>query len=397
MMDSKKLFNIDWLTVYCNEPYYPRNAEYYRQCGYYVEVRDYGTPHFKEMFTICDERQRPLIEVRRDPKSLRGQGGVFQEGDCHLRLSNRSCYMQRPIEWLRGFLLKHGYMFNSVSRIDICCDFVRFDNGMLPEDFAQWYIQGVYGKINQSRINAHGSDDWALRRWHSLSWGSPTSAVRTRMYNKTLEQKQVATKPWIYEQWDRAGLLCSNDVWRVEFSLSSQVKQWKQRDSEHLDYGLSTYESREKLSSCWFGLADHYFHFKELKDNVRKYRCPDIRLFNIGDDVLEPYSVPYERKPSIVEPDPAFLCECARISQSERYHMYVRLLCRELYRCGLDVNQSESGQMRYSSTAVQLPVVDKDVSLSHVINWLSFNGVDADVIKRLQSALSTPVQATFDL
>ena len=45
------------------------NAEYFRNQGYVVIERDYGTRVYSEMFTIEDEHGQPFIEVRRNPQS----------------------------------------------------------------------------------------------------------------------------------------------------------------------------------------------------------------------------------------------------------------------------------------------------------------------------------------
>ena len=58
--------NIDWLEVSCEESNmrYPCNAEYFRQQGYFVHERDYGTRVWGEVFTIEDEEGHDWIEVR---------------------------------------------------------------------------------------------------------------------------------------------------------------------------------------------------------------------------------------------------------------------------------------------------------------------------------------------
>lgn len=61
--------NIDWLEVYVLESndHYPCNADYFRQHGYFVKERDYGTRVYKEMFIIEDEQGHDWLEVRRNP------------------------------------------------------------------------------------------------------------------------------------------------------------------------------------------------------------------------------------------------------------------------------------------------------------------------------------------
>lgn len=337
-----KLYNLDWLMVYCREPnFHDLDADYFQRQGYFVKSRDYGSPQYHEMFTIYDDHNFPMIEIRRSPKSLRGSGGIFERGDCHIRLTNRACYMQRPIDYLREFLLRFGYTFMSVSRVDVCCDFVSFDNGLLPADFSRRYVEGAFLKINQARVCAHGVDDWDSRFWNSISWGSPSSVVRTKMYDKSLELIQVKNKPWIREQWFRAGLLAPNDlnthVWRVEFSLNSSAKTFK-KGGDFIDVDLSTYDCREKLRLVFHSLCERYFHFKEFRVNVRKYRCPDVVLFQspLNDELLD-LSTRINCECARTFPLPAsFLSKCAQIMNDSQYSQRVRDLCKQLWDLGFD-------------------------------------------------------------
>lgn len=279
--------NIDWLQVYCSEPtdIIP-NAEYYRRLGYHVENREYGTPQYREMFTIY-ENSFPFVEIRRNPYSLKKNGGIFNENDCHLRLSNRACYLESPIDALRKFILAHKYTYNSISRIDLCLDFNVFDHGDKPERILKDYMEGKYSKINQCRISAHGKDKFSGRLWNSLAWGSDKSPISTKMYNKSLELRECKPKYYIMDNWLAAGLRIDIDVWRVEFSIKSDIKGFVKLDDGTLQNNkLTTYDDRNKCLFIFHSLASRYFHFKyvEYQDNGklrRKDRCNDKELFII--------------------------------------------------------------------------------------------------------------------
>lgn len=97
-----------------------------------------------------------------------------------------------------------------ISRVDVCCDLTIFDNCMKPQDLANKYMKDKIWKVHQSKIDAHssdGDDSWRIpihlapmekrrRRvepWNSLKWGSPKSALSTKLYNKTLELGKTNT------------------------------------------------------------------------------------------------------------------------------------------------------------------------------------------------------------
>ena len=290
-----RCINLDWLEIFAEEPIdEPHDALYFRNKGYKVKERVYGTPQYRQMFTlIADDVE--LFEIRRDPYSIKSQGGIFQPNACHIRLCNRTCYEESPIDHLRAFMVAHDYTYKSISRIDIALDFNKFDNGEDPANFISRYMRGKVAKVNQCRVSAHGTDEWARRVFNSLKWGSPSSPVTTKLYNKTLELKQGEDKPYIRQAWEDAGLDPTKDVWRVEFSLSAQMQTLQSlKNGEMFKKSIVHYDSRDRLLKQFFILYHKYFDFRLLKVNrkdngklvyVRKYMCPRIDLLRYDNDL----------------------------------------------------------------------------------------------------------------
>lgn len=283
---------MDWLEVFAEERPEGATPEYFMSRGYDVRVREYGTPQYKQMFTIY-EGSFPYIEIRRDPYSLKKSGGIFEEGQCHIRLANRTCYMENPINRLRAFMLANGYRYLSLSRIDICLDFNYFDSGERPDQVLKAYLENKISKINQckiaaygqSNIQVHGKDKWEKRVWNSISWGSKKSPISTKFYNKSLELKEAKDKFYIRDQWKAAGLRDDDsvNVWRVEFSVKSDYKHFVRiDDGELIKNDLTSYDDREKLLFRFHSFAARYFHFKINEQGKRKDRCKDKKLFAIS-------------------------------------------------------------------------------------------------------------------
>lgn len=295
--------NLDWLEVHAREPIdQPRDASYYMEKGFIVHIRDYGTRVYRQMFVLEGNDGENLLEIRRDPAS-QGLNGIHDPNECHIRLCNRTCYFDNAAEAFSQFLSKHGYTDIRISRVDICLDFVKFDKGDDPQAFVRRYFRHKYAKINQGRINTHGEDTWTGQEWNSLSWGSKTSAVTTKMYNKTMELHDTKTdtfkKPYIRQAWQLCHMIdnwqrCTLNgevvyVWRVEFSLRSSVKGWvpieidgNPKNYQSLRNTLECYEGRDKLLVMFASLANHYFHFKKYKIGKRKDRCADKILFDFS-------------------------------------------------------------------------------------------------------------------
>lgn len=282
--------NLDWFEVYCLEPVlHHADADFFLRLGWNVEVRAYGTPQYREMFTLLRGKD-PFLEIRRNPYSVKSAGGLFPDGACHLRLVNSVLYTEDPVADLIDFMLKYDYKYHSITRCDIAVDFNRFDNQMQPAKFVADFFEGKFAKINQCKIAAHGCDRWDGRLWNSVSWGSPTSPIRTKLYNKTLELREHTDKPYIRNAWMSAGLDLASDIWRVEFSIKSAIKGYVSlEDGFLLKHRLHMYCSRFKQLFAFHILARHYFRFKEYsltRDGKpqRKDRCPDVNLFVYGKD-----------------------------------------------------------------------------------------------------------------
>lgn len=317
--------NLDWLEVYCMEDFheFPCNADYYRRHGYIVHEREYGTRQYKEMFTLEDREGHKWIEIRRNPANAESSFSGFTSQSTHIRLTNRACYDDQAIGKLRAFLLHHHYEFRYIFRIDVCYDFERFDSGDYPAKFARRYLSGVYAKINQCRIAAYGQDNWSQFDWETISWGSPTSMVSTKMYNKSRELSSPKhDKPYIKYSWfvngliddpvnltkaKKDGKLYKPEIWRVEFSMKSNAKRWltiedsdkKGRNKRFIPHSLELFDTRDKQWQRFEELAYHYFRFKILEKDKRKDRCKDKRLFDFNSDrdFLKLDTLPGESKP----------------------------------------------------------------------------------------------------
>lgn len=307
--------NIDWLECYCIEDSieYPHNADYFRRKGWEVREREYGTPMYSEMFTLFDNFGEPFIEIRRNPKSSQRAAGIFDANSCHVRLSNRTCYANNAAILMQNFLEENRLAFQRISRIDICLDFERFDYGDEPQKFLQRFMAGRYSKINQANISAHGLDQWDGRMWNSISWGSKTSMVGTKFYNKTKELREVKDKPYIRQAWQQSGLVddmttlekvrrdgtrYKPDIWRVEFSIKSSTRKWfvvedyqgDRKRIKSMRNTLDVYSDRKNIFQVFLSLSEHYFHFKIVEYKATRESAAQQALETVIIDPLSPFA-----------------------------------------------------------------------------------------------------------
>lgn len=312
--NNPRCCNLDWLEVFCLEPIERAcDPSYFRECGYWVNERDYGTRVFSQMFTILDERGEPDIEVRRAPYSRLDDAGILPINAMHLRLSNRSCYKENAARRLLDFMQHHSIIFKNITRVDVCLDFLKFDEGDDPQAFIRRYVQRKYSKINQGNVRLYGRDAWTGQSWSSIAWGSPKSQVGTKLYNKSLELAQVHDKPYIRQAWFECGLIdnpyarprvdANGDldyppVWRLEFSIKSPRYGWytieedgHARNFHSYKNDIDTWATRDACFRIFQSLVPHYFRFKYYEADKRKDRCKDKPLFRFSDAPGEVYHI----------------------------------------------------------------------------------------------------------
>lgn len=308
--------NLDWLEVYCLEPQYADgrcmiDADYLRKIGWVVTNRDFGTPLYNEVLFLAPSDRPDFIiyEVRRNVR-LTDSGNCFINiASCHIRVTNQMLYTAFPIVGLCKFLTETGYYFKSIKRIDIALDFNFFDDGEDPAHIIDAYMSGKISKLNQSNISAHGLDSWNGRRWNSLKWGSPSSNVSTKLYNKSMEMMQTKMKSYIQDSWIDAGLRLDVPVWRVEFSIKSGIKGFKNKQSQDFtEMKLSQFDSRSKLLFIFHTLALRYFNFRVREYNEdgtekRKDRCKKKNLFSISllESIYEPTTFKANKDPNRID------------------------------------------------------------------------------------------------
>lgn len=301
----KVLFNIDWIEVFCLEPLsgVVLNADYFRNTGYEVDQRAYGTRVYQEMFKLKIGAIW-AIEIRRNPHPAKNGKQVMDPRSVHIRLTNEACYMRNPIELITTFIERHAYKYQGISRIDLCADFTHFVDGQRPVTVVDKIMKKQIMRVKKGNFSIHGKEFWGGQDVQTLSWGSNNSMVTTKMYNKSQEMKDVKPKVYIQNQWLKSGLvesLDNDDVWRVEFSVKSRCKKWvklensngKGNKAKYAKHSLELYSTKEGIAQFFYSLSEFYFKFRVTEytsngDLQRKARCKDYKLFDYSADILKP-------------------------------------------------------------------------------------------------------------
>lgn len=286
--------NLDWLEVFCEEcPQFPLNSDNMRSLGWAVEQRAYGTPMYNEMYTLF-RGNIPILEVRRNPYSKKSEGGIFADGACHIRYNNRTCYGVSPMQEMRNFIEKARLTYKCISRVDICMDFLRFEDAQQtsPHSFIVNYLNGHLRKVGQNKIRgvaeSETSEDISFggricgigNRVNSLKWGGKKCPISTKLYNKSLEMRENKSKDYIVDQWVAAKMVQREivtgkdgkrkmilthegkevDVWRLEYSIKLGGSTFVETEmGEVIDFNLSSIDTRDKMLSTFCALTNRYF------------------------------------------------------------------------------------------------------------------------------------------
>lgn len=275
----KQCINFDWLECYCIETT-ELTPESLEDLGFSVRVREYGTPQYRQMYTV-KVQDWDWIEVRRDPYSVKDQGGIMERGACHIRLCNIWCYVPNSIKSFRQFLIDRGVIFVNITRVDICADFVQFNgDGTDVQEFITEYMREELWKENQPRvrsvcqsvlpiskldtsITAYGTDRPRGRVWNSLSWGSNLSLVKTRLYNKTYEMECNKPKEYIKSVWRQCGWNGRDAVWRLEFEVKASTSFVASTTGQQVKITLDELDDPYRRSVWFHSLASRYFRFRK--------------------------------------------------------------------------------------------------------------------------------------
>lgn len=271
--------NVDWLQVYCHDDNLGFLHEiYYGVSAYEFKLLPHGTRHFKELWEVIDEDGEKYAIIQRVPHSsiISADGAIIQ-------LCNRELYRPYYASNFIVFLSSHHFRYKSISRLDICFDsnylYKKLKHSKLIKDL----MTGVVLKNNQSKVawnfNAIANVGKPME-CNSCSFGSKSSSVSTKMYNKTLEMKEQKQKPYIIESWGYNGLNLDMDVWRIEISIKSDASTTIRTDSgEIFRLDPDSLRMQELTENIFFSYAEKYFSFKRNNGTKNKTRMPDLQIF----------------------------------------------------------------------------------------------------------------------
>lgn len=217
--DTKFCVNCDWLTfsVHLTEP----EPEIMCPDGLRIELCQ-GNNVFEHRAMVFDGRGAKYMTLLWKPYSK-----VLPANLMTCQVANEFLYLPagQGIKWALNDLQQIvDCTYNAIGRVDICIDFEARAARM---DFIKHLNSGHYYAQHKSEGSSWWHEvaegDYKHKQLHCLTWGSPKSEIKVKLYHKSREQGLVGgnepEKPWIVDEWKEAGMDIHN-VWRLEFSLS---------------------------------------------------------------------------------------------------------------------------------------------------------------------------------
>lgn len=271
--------SIDWLQVYCHDRNIGfLNQIYYNRSAYEFKMMSHGSRHFREIWEVIDSDGDKYATIQRVPHST-----ILSADAAIIQLANRELYKPFMCSDFLLFMAAHNFHYKSISRLDICFDSNVLYNGLKHSSFIKKIMLGQYLKSNQNKVKWHFdsvANVGTPMECNSCSFGSLKSSVSTKMYNKSLELKEVKNKPYIVESWAYNNIDVENDVWRIEISIKSDATTTIRTDTgEIFRLTPDSMKFSDMVENVFFSYAEKYFKFKRNDGTKNKTRMADVILF----------------------------------------------------------------------------------------------------------------------
>lgn len=271
--------NVDWLSIYCHD----RNngnlsSIYFEKSAYEFTLLPHGSRHFKELWEVRNEDGDKYAIIQRVPHS-----SIISSDGCIIQLCNRELYRPHYAAEFILFLSAHHFTYKSISRLDVCFDSNILRSRLRHSNLIKKIMTGEVLKNNQAKVQWNFTSIANIGKpmeCNSCSFGSKSSGVSTKMYNKTLEMKEQTNKPYISENWVYNGLNVNEDVWRIEISIKSDSSTTiRTATGEIFRLSADSLKMQQNVEDIFFSYASTYFCFKKNTGGKNKTRMPDLLIF----------------------------------------------------------------------------------------------------------------------
>ena len=309
------VLSIDWLSVHCYylppddpsaddasgnhrqviEQWEPKESAGGDLLGAYpwrYKLQPYATRSFSRLHFVAMPNDEggwdDFAEIQSAPYS-----GILRKNSIIVRFVNRALYRRDFWELALRFLSDNSFVFQGISRIDLCADFNNFES-MSPRALIEGFAAKKYRHVGRG-VGAlyfnHGKGaerdeygrplpDYGVR-YTGVSFGTHASDARVYLYDKSFELLTQSDKPWIRDGWIAAGLDVRN-VWRLEVSIKSKATKFKCKQSgETITIDTDTASDSARLVRFYLSFVAKMFAFVRNRRHITNIsREPRLQLFD---------------------------------------------------------------------------------------------------------------------
>lgn len=271
-----KIISMDWLSfsyfLYLDENErlnVSTNLKLKNIPGYSYEYLK-GTAIFNNRVIVRDIHGTKKITLLYAPKSP-----VISSGLMLCEIANSCFYSTEFMKIIYLVTEIHAGTFNNISRVDVCCDFDLIGD-KIAKDFLNDVIYVQRKTEGASFFNyVENKEGKIIKEPKQLNWGSKTSKIKWKLYNKSLEIKE-SKKEYIKQLWKDENLNYKNgNIWRLEFSLNrcASLQMLDEKGTNLLSVpAFSNFKSYIKVFENFYKnrfitcFNDGYAHDKNKKD-----------------------------------------------------------------------------------------------------------------------------------
>lgn len=184
----------------------------------YMIERTGQTKVFRSVYTI-----RNLTGDTIATFSTNANECIMPEHHGVLKIDNKQLYVNANLpEFVDKLLRSLKGVFIGITRLDIAYDFQQFFNARKPDNFIKQFLHNDIVKVKGCKFKTTGEQTSLTKSYDWISFGSKTSSINYKLYNKSHEQRNAEHKPYISKDWPSV-FQNDKDVWRLEFSINAST------------------------------------------------------------------------------------------------------------------------------------------------------------------------------
>ncbi|MBR5647973.1 hypothetical protein IKW73_03555 [Candidatus Saccharibacteria bacterium] len=374
--------NCDWLQFSVKLP--NLRGEFKAPRGYRLEVNQ-GNNIFRKRAILFDHNGIKYLTLLWDPYSR-----VLDPSIMTVQVANQSLYTGGIRHAWRLLQYITPCTFNSMGRIDICCDFEISQKRL---DFIKHLNSGHYyverKKEGSTFWHEANKNNVPVKQLHCLSWGSKTTEIKVKLYHKSREQGLLSDitvdkdgvihepepeKPWIVNEW-RENEMDVQNIWRLEFSLSGAG----QLEYEGEKITLDQVADPNWLIGVFIDLYQKRFVVRVNQGRRAGHKNLDRRVFliDLPGTGLEVHWKEYEDRSDFVDPAVSLLRSMMASLESptilasvSNYEKYKAAILQIIASCNLysyfckTFNETPKSYFDHFSQSVGCGVFEREVSPS---------------------------------